>query len=206
MSILPLCLFPNVYWWSIFLQQQDVFIDISENYQKQTYRNRFRILSANGPLDISVPVQSTQGEKKSISEIIVSEEFNIRGTLETIRSAYGRSAFFEFYFSDVEHMLLNARSSRLLDLNTQTFQWCLKQLKISEVQPFSTEKFLFNIDPKDYRSAFKTATCNMEFKTYPQVFSDRFGFVNNLSIIDLLFNMGPKALDYIVLEKNGGNL
>lgn len=202
MTILPLCFLPNIKWWFYAAHSIDTTIDLHEIYPKQTFRNRFRLLTANGYKDISIPVQSTNGEKICIQHIEVSDQINIRSIIETIKSSYGRSAFFEHYFEDLTRLIHLLPERSLSDSNLASIHWVQKQLKAPSHLNYSIGKMPYNTYPNDKRLQFEPMSESELFRSYPQVFSDRFGFVNNLSIIDLLFNMGPRALDYIVLEKN----
>lgn len=202
MTILPLCFLPSTKWWFYAIHSMDTTIDLHELYPKQTFRNRFRLLTANGHKDISIPVRSTNGEKTCIENVEVSDQINIRSIIETIKSSYGRSAFFEHYFEDLSQLIHLLPERSLSDSNLASIQWVQKQFKETPHLNYSKEKIPYNTYPKDKRLQFEPTSESELFRSYPQVFSDRFGFVNNLSIIDLLFNMGPRALDYIVLEKN----
>jgi hypothetical protein len=167
-------------------------------YIKQTLRNRFVISAVNGTVTLTIPVNSTKGIKTPISEIRVSDHRWINSYLTTIRSAYGRSAYFEHYFDDVAS-ILKKKHTHLLDLNLDSIEWAAKKLKIS-VPPIAESPIPNTGISDDYRNLFDPSSLLPEVPSYPQVFMDRHSFQPGLSILDVLFNMGPKAIDYLLLK------
>lgn len=178
-------LFPSVDFFSTLKTFDILVIDACENYQKRSYRNKYKILTANGPLTLSIPLQKGKNEKQLIKDVKISYEIDwVRNHLETIKSAYGKSAYFDYYFDPME-LLLQKNLTYLFDLNgellVQILEWLNFEIEISRSQEFlsATTDFL------------------NEAKTYPQVFESKFGFTPNLSIIDLMFNMGPESRLYL---------
>ncbi|MFN6379990.1 MAG: WbqC family protein [Flavobacteriales bacterium] len=197
MKYLPTCPFPPSHWWAYQLST-NAQIDRDEIYIKQTFRNRFVISAVNRPVSLSIPVNSTKGIKTPISEIRISDHRWVNSYLTTIQSAYGRSAHFEHYFEDVSH-ILRKKHAYLIDLNLQTIEWTAKRLKIAA--PSIAISATPNIgDGNDYRNMFEPSSIIPEMPSYPQVFMDRHSFQPGLSVIDVLFNMGPKAIDYLLLK------
>lgn len=197
--ILPAALFPPVHWWCAF-QAHTSFIDMEEMYVKQTIRNRMVISGVNGPIMLSVPVYSTQGIKTPIRDIRIEEGNWVKTYSRSIQSAYGRSAFFEYYFDDIEQILFK-RHKHLIDLNLESMHWLRTKMKLPQPIAFveNEHSFVWDID---LRGTFEPSAAVPAHREYPQVFSDRMPFHYGLSAIDLLFNMGPRSIDYLLLKKN----
>jgi len=172
-------------------------VELHETYIKQTYRNRCTILGANGPLDLVIPVKKPMGSKTKTSEIIIDyrEDWQ-RIHWYAIESAYNSSPFFEFYQDYLAEFYTN-KIELLVDFNQQLHVKILKLLKLqrgvsftSEFQKHpSSEDFRYQISPK--------LQTGHDFREYYQVFSYKSHFVDNLSVIDLIFNEGPRAQEFI---------
>jgi len=190
--VLPLTYFGNVSYFRHFVSKNKLLIDDGEPYLKQTYRNRMRILAANGPLELSVPIKSTKGKILSIDQIEISYDENWPlNHWRSIKSAYKSSPFFEEYEEDIM-VLIFSEPQKLIELNKLIIDRVIILLDIEKDYLFSSEHILpskFN----DLRTFFKPSK-SPEFenaKPYQQVFNYKFDFVPNLSILDLLFNEGP---------------
>ncbi|MEZ4798354.1 MAG: WbqC family protein [Flavobacteriales bacterium] len=194
MVILPSCPFPSIYWLSLAANQEEVKVDVLENYPKQTYRNRYDILGPNGRQTLTIPVNRPSGVKTPISEIQIAYGSWVNEHLGAIRSAYGKSAFFDHFFYEIE-ALYQSKPQLLIDFNSQSLnivkRVILPETKLSVIE----ENVAFSAS--DLRLNFEPAFLVSDFKSYPQVFSDRFEFQNNLSVLDLVFNMGPRGKEYI---------
>ncbi|MFP4019883.1 MAG: WbqC family protein [Bacteroidales bacterium] len=188
-----------VQYYTKFMVYKKIFIEAEENYQKQSYRNRCNILTANGILPLTIPVSKDMPKIKT-------RDIRIDNTLEwqknhwtSIESAYSSSPFFEFYMDEFS-VFYTKKYRFLLEFNLNLQDYILDQL---EIKPniFLTKQFIEKGTPDydDYRDSIhpkkrqqrKDKTFKPEF--YYQVFREKFGFVGNLSIIDLLFNEGPNA-------------
>lgn len=200
MEVLPICPFPSIYWWSIALRNDSILLDKFENYPKQTYRNRYDILGVNGKVSLTIPVIGQKGMKTSIKEIQIAHGSWMYTHLGTLRSSYGKSAFFDHFYPLVEKLYLK-KDKYLIDYNLSSIELYRKLLIGSRSIDLIDEHIPF-ID-NDIRLQFEPSSGPFLTKKYPQVFADRFSFQNNLSSLDLLFNMGPKAIDYILLKKIG---
>lgn len=171
-----------------------MLVDVLENYPKQTYRNRYDILGPNGRQTLTIPVNRPSGVKTPINEIQIAYGSWVNTHLGAIRSAYGKSAFFDHFFYEIE-ALYQRKPQLLIDFNSQSLnivtRVILPETKLSVIEEnvaFSASDLRLNFEP-----AFRAPV----FRSYPQVFSDRFEFQNNLSVLDLLFNMGPRGKEYI---------
>ncbi len=182
-----------------------VWIEGKENFQKQTWRNRCCIYASEGPLNLSFPILHEGGTHKiPIQEIKLdySEDWLIRHK-RAIISAYRTSAYFEYY-SDELFAILDSKPEKLFDLNMKLIEFFIRKLmlsvdlKVTIDYSHDGEKY-----GKDYRDVIHPkkqnnilANLGIE-KPYFQVFAPKYGFIPNLSILDLLCNEGPDSILYL---------
>jgi hypothetical protein len=179
-----------------------VFFELCDNYQKQTLRNRTEIYGANGKLALTVPVSYTQKNRQLYKDVTIANNgLWQQQHLKSLQSAYSMSPFFEFYIDDLIP-LFEKQFNYILDFNLICFEVlndCL-QLNINVEQTKVFEK-----EPKGKTDLRRLVSRNYEvhsFSPYTQVFTEKHGFIPNLSILDLLFNEGPNAELY--LKKQNG--
>lgn len=195
-----------------------VLIEACEHYQKQSWRNRCRILAADGSLDLNCPVR----HRGNVYDTPVSEIFTDWSTdwltrhKRAIVSAYGTSPYFEYYQDDF-FAVLDKRCDRLLDYNTEILRFFLKKLHIDADLEFTSEfvppageavtlpaseertaDLRYVIHPKKENGIMSSLGLD---RLYSQVFADRLGFVPHLSAMDLLFNEGPDSIMYLRREE-----
>ena len=173
-----------------------VVIEKYENYIKQSYRNRCTIFSANGPLDLVVPVVKGKNPKIPINEVEISYDMNWQKQhFKAIESAYRRSPFYEYYIDDFLPFF-NCRYRYLYQFNMQILHTVCNLIKIpvnikessAYIQP--TEEGIIDMRLKLHpKSVYNHNDTTMP--VYAQVFAEKWGFMPNLSILDLLFNTGP---------------
>ena len=181
-----------------------VFIEQFDSYQKQSYRNRCRILGANGVLDLTIPVVKNSGKKTLVKDVRIDYATRWQNNhWRSIFSAYNSSPFFEYYESDLAPFY-EKRYQFLIDFNMELHQMVAEALELETSVQLTTD-YLPVFNGADFRGAItpkqNKAKPDPVFFAFPytQTFSEKFGFVPNLSIIDLLFNAGPEA--EMVLEK-----
>lgn len=179
-----------------------VYVDLFERYKKQTWRNRTQILTGNGPLLLSIPVQRIHGKNTLLKDALISKDSDWqKDHWKAIESAYMHAPYF-FYYGDQIKKLIYANHTSLLDFNQQILLQLIKWLDLN-IQIKQTSEFI-NIDPqKDYRVLLEKKEFHQKADPYIQVFSDKLKFIPNLSIIDLLMNEGPLARNWII---NGASL
>ena len=175
-------------------------IDIHEPFKKMSYRNRTTIVSAQGPLLLTVPLQNGRDQKLPIHEVKISYTENWPSKhIKALSSCYKRSPFFEYYEDGLRRLLIT-EYPYLLDLNMQIVEWLSKVLK-TEFNISKTTEATSYLDPSfiDVRDTSNTPNLsqNIANQVYPQVFSDKIEFIPNASILDLLFCMGPSANIYL---------
>ena len=189
--------FPPIAYVATLLQHNKILIEAKETFPKQTYRNRMEILTAGGVRALTVPVIRNNHSRTEEVGIDYKERWNIIH-LRTLEAAYSASPYYLYYKDGIESLLTH-HYDRLLELNQAILTWLLKQLKTDCTTALTTDYLSTHDNPLDYRNKFspKIPYPIDTFSPYYQVFDDRQPFVPNLSILDLLFNLGPEAKDYL---------
>lgn len=196
--IAPISIIPPIALVKAACQSGKWRIEWHENYQKQSIRNRYHILSPNGIQTLTIGVIGQKGQKISTPEIKVDHNKNwLRDHIRSIKTAYGSAPFFDFYIDDIE-TLLSYPAATLGDFHKRSLHTWLELLQISPEFEF-TDSFQNNAENYDFRQRIKTnrETLGITLPPYVQVFNDRFDFIPNLSVIDLLFNKGPESGAYL---------
>ena len=197
-ALLSTTYFGPIQWFQKLYRAESVQIEQWESFQKQTYRNRCLIATTNGIQALTVPVE--RGTSPLIKDIRISDHGNWRHLhWNALQSAYGESPFFEYYQDDFRPFF-EKRWTFLLDYNEEIR---LKMCELIDIQPkvSFTEEYVSSPINKDYRSAInpKHPEPDPDFtpKPYYQVYQQKHDFLPNLSILDLLFNMGPESIFYL---------
>lgn len=198
--------FGPVQYYCKLISYKNIYIEKFEHYSKQSFRNRCNIVSANGVLSLSIPVQKTDNMKMLTKDVQI--DYHTRWPQihwRAIESAYKSSPFFMYYADDIEPFY-NQQFNSLIDFNSQLQQTIIEligcNINISYTEGYKTiaadfDDFADTIHPKINKSQPDNT---FVFEKYYQVFERKHGFKENMSILDLLFNMGPAALD--VLQKS----
>ncbi|HKC68414.1 MAG TPA: WbqC family protein [Bacteroidia bacterium] len=195
--VLSTAYLPPVEYFKKIRQANSICIEKHEHYLKQSYRNRCNVLGANGVLSLSIPVVSKH-DKEIVTDTKISyaEKWQ-QQHWRTIESAYRNSPYF-IYYADALKPFYQKKYTFLFDFNAELLQLLLNNFKLNVEIKF-TETFDKTDSPGNYRYSIhpKIEVSEADFKPYLQLFSDKFPFKPNLSSIDLLFNMGPQAIDYL---------
>lgn len=190
---------PPIEYLAFFLEGE-VLLERCEHFQKQSFRNRTVILTANGPQNLSIPVIHA-APKEPISQVRIDYATPWQRThWRTIESAYGCSPYF-LYYKDLLQPFYETHFDYLFDYNTALCKTILQLLPISTALRYT--KDFAPLQPNDLRTTIhprKKLEADYPFalsEFYYQVFHEKFGFIPNLSILDLLFNLGPDSVRYL---------
>lgn len=190
---------PVEYYAALF-HAGEVQIEIQDNYRKQSYRNRCIIKGANGPLSLSIPIEKPEKAKGKMKDIRIAEHGEWRHLhWNAIVSAYNSTPFFQ-YFEEDFHPFYTKKFSFLHDFNEEFRQLICRFISI-ETPVIYTSNFIKEVPPdtSDLREIIDPKRpSGYEMPAYYQMFADKLGFIPNLSIIDLLFNLGNEARLYLV--------
>lgn len=196
-----------VSYYAKLMAYDQTYIEQYDHYVKQTYRNRCNIASPNGEIALTIPTVKPDSSKAPMKDIRISDHGNWQHLhWNAIISAYNNSPFFEYYEDDFRPFYEN-KFEFLADFNEQLRLVVCNLIDIQPEVKFTTEyKTSFEPNEHDFRELihpkkdFKLVDTQFESTPYYQVFEDKLDFLPNLSIIDLLFNMGPESL--LVLEQS----
>jgi hypothetical protein len=190
--------FPSIVQMAAIAQADRVILEVQDNYQKQTYRNRTYIAHNNGELLLNIPVKHTKdGNRRKTSEVKVENDFPWQSHhWKSLQTAYRTSPFFEYYEDELEP-LFKTKVHLLMDLNLSIFELLNSLIGIT-VEVAQTETYDPAPDLIDLRFLIEVKK-GKEFKIVPytQVLQAHHGFLPNLSVLDLLFNEGPNTLNYL---------
>lgn len=186
---------------------RQVVFENEDNYQKQTYRNRMYIYGANGKLLLNIPIKHTgdKSQHQKYKEVRIENDFNWQKQhWKSLQTVYRTSPFFEFY-EDEFHPLYHEKFDFLLDFNYRCTELAFECLQL-EVETIKTFEFILN--PNNITDARYLVEAKGQkrqaFEPYTQVFDTKFGYLNDLSIVDLIFNEGPNALNYLQSQELKG--
>ncbi len=193
--------FPPILHYAWFLQAKKIQIEQFESFPKQSFRNRCQILSANGVQSLSLPVIRPDGAKTLTKDVLVSYDTKWQQLhWRALKTAYNSSPFLLYYQDDLEaffskkyHFLLDLNEA-ILDLINNLMEW---NLQYERSQTFVFPNETNELEDKRYRLSPKKEI-SRELPSYIQVFSDQYPFIQNLSILDLIFNLGPEAEAYLM--------
>jgi hypothetical protein len=189
--------FPNIAHFVAIAKAKEVTFETDDNFLKQTYRNRTYIYAANGKLLLNIPVIHTQKNRSKYRDVKISQDTNWQDLhWKSLLSAYRTSPFFEYYEDELQP-LFKTKTTFILDFNLKCFETICDCLQL-EIDYFKAENYQKNVEDKlDFRFLVNAKIEEPKFENYKQVFDTKHGFLNNLSILDLLFNEGPNALNYL---------
>ena len=189
----------SVHYYSKLVFFDEIRIETEEHYPKQTYRNRCLIAAANGIQALTVPVEKPKALKSPTRDILISEHGNWRHLhWNALVSAYNMSPYFEYYTDDFRPFY-EKKYKFLIDYN-EALQATVCSLLDINPKITQTKKYEILVE-NDFRNVIDPRHPQPDEtfvpRPYYQVFREKHGFLPNLSIVDLLFNMGPESLIYI---------
>jgi hypothetical protein len=187
--------FPNIHQFRQIIKANSILFEVSDNYQKQTFRNRTYIYGANGKLGLFIPVIHTHKNRELFKDVKISYESNWMDLhLKSLQSAYRSSPYFE-YFEDDFIKLYSKKEKFLVDFNIKCIKLISNLLDLDldfKISSEYVEKTNDIIDLRDLSNARKEK--KIETPKYIQVFESKHGYLNNLSILDLIFSEGANSV------------
>ena len=195
--------FPSISHFVAMAKADCITFEIEDNFQKQTNRNRTYIYSPNGIQLLNIPVKHSKQIHQKTKEVKIENEFDWQKQhFKSMEAAYRSSPFFEFFEDDIRP-LFEKKHTYLMDLNFETISLVSKCLRMKLAYNTTTEYFqeLDSNTIMEFRQLANGKKDESRFEPYTQVFDDKHGFLNNLSILDLVFNEGKYAIDYLKTQK-----
>ena len=191
--------FPSISHYVAMAQSEKIVFEMEDNFQKQTNRNRTYIYSPNGIQLLNIPVKHSKQIHQKTKDVKIETDFDWQKQhFKSLEAAYRSSPFFEF-FEDVIRPIFEKKHTYLMDLNLATLAIVSKCLRM-KLEYGTTTEYFHEVDSNvtmDLRRLANGKKDHSQFEPYTQVFEEKHGFINNLSVLDLLFNEGRFALDYL---------
>ncbi len=193
--------FPSISHFVAIAQSETVTYEVEDTFQKQTNRNRTYIYSPNGIQMLNIPIKHQSESRQLTKDAQLETAFDWQKQhFKSLEAAYRTSPFFE-YFEDTLMPIFTKKHKYLLDLNFETIAIVSKCIGKAHEFHKTNEYFHENTDYSDFRVLANGKKDKSEFEIYKQVFSEKHGYLNNLSILDLLFNEGRYTMDYLKRQK-----
>jgi hypothetical protein len=198
---------PSIAVFQHFSAAKVIYLEAHEHYQKRSYRNRAHIVGANGLQRLSIPLRKGKNQQQPIQDVqLTYHESWPKQHWQSIISAYGNAPFFPYYADELAPVFTQAYD-KLWDFNLDLLRLLFRLLQWDTPLLFTDEYHReYPADVYDLRNQIKpgqtTALNSAHFPAYPQVFTERHGFLPNLSILDLLFCQGPQANLYLSSTSN----
>ena len=189
--------FPSISHFVAIAQSDLVTFEMDDNFQKQTNRNRMYIYSPNGIQLLNIPIKHSKEAHQKTKDVKLEAAFDWQKQhFKSLEAAYRTSPFFEYFEDDIAP-IFQKKHTFLMDLNLETMSIVSKCLGLEFDYNETAEYFHEVTDKIDLRGLINGKKDTSVFEPYTQVFGEKHGYLNNLSILDLLFNEGRYALDYL---------
>ena len=188
--------FSPISQYGTLMNFDSITFEVEDNFQKQTYRNRCYIYGANGKQILNIPLSypKTEGRKKT-KDILVEDSNWQTQHYKSLKIAYSHSPFFEFYKDDLQ-LIFEKKYKYLLDVTLDSFIFINDALDLAKNHVVSKQYNDSNLN--DFRHlASAKSNLSYNFEPYIQMFDDKYGFLENLSILDLLFMEGPNSISFL---------
>ena len=193
--------FPSISHYVAMVQSDGIIFEMEDNFQKQTNRNRMYIYSPNGLQMLNIPIKHSKEVHQKTKDVKIEYDFNWQKQhFKSLDAAYRSSPYFE-YFEDDFRQIFEKKHDFLIDLNFKAMEIISKCIGIPFVFEKTTEYFSEPTNQIDFRDLANGKKDSSTFTEYTQVFDDKHGFINNLSVLDLLFNEGRSAKEYLKNQK-----
>lgn len=196
-------------WYQLLLRASHICFDQHENFVKASYRNRCKIASPNGVLELSVPLANGRSHRRRTKEVKISYDHEWQKLhWHSLCSAYRRSPYFEYYEDDLLPMY-QKKHDYLIDLNLEWLQIFIDWLSLDisfdlsdKYIPAGTENIddrRSHIHPNARKQIFPA---DFQSPNYHQVFMDKTGFIKDMSLFDLMFNLGPSGIELLKVQSH----
>ena len=194
--------FPSISHFVAMVHADKIVFEVEDNFQKQTNRNRMYIYSPNGMQLLNIPLKhSPIGKHQKFKDSKIESAFDWQKQhFKSLEAAYRTSPFFE-YFEDDIRPIFEKQHTYMMDLNFQVMEVVADCLGMDFSYDKTEEYFHTIADMQDYRYLANGKKDNSQFDPYTQVFEEKHSYINNLSILDLLFNEGRYAMEYLKKQK-----
>lgn len=189
--------FPSISHYVAMVQAAKITFEVEDNFQKQTNRNRMYIYSPNGLQMLNIPIKHSKEKHQKYKDVRIENDFDWqKNHFKSLEAAYRTSPYFEFFEDDFVP-IFEKKHEFMMDLNFQIFEIINDCLGIDLPYLKTTEYFHGINDKTDFRILANGKKDTFVNENYTQVFNEKHGFIPNLSILDLLFNEGRHAVDYL---------
>lgn len=206
--------FSPVILFKILYKFKHIVFEQYETYQKASFRNRMMIASPYAPVALSIPVLGGRNTRQPIHEVEISHREPWRDHhLKTLKNYYNRSPWFDHYLPELEEIYLGEPPRLLVEWNRACFSWACKQLSVPAIIA-GTDTYRKTVDEKEWLDLRGKLTPSNYRETgqknwpeppvYYQVFEEKTGFLPNLSVLDLIFCEGPRAIDCLTADRVQG--
>lgn len=189
--------FPSISHYVIMAKADTITFEIEDNFQKQTNRNRMYIYSPNGIQLLNIPIKHSSEKHQKTKDVKLETTFDWQKQhYKSLEAAYRTSPFFEYFEAEISS-IFTKKHTFLIDLNFETMEIMSKCLRM-KFEANKTNEYFHEVSQfDDYRSLVDGKKDISVLEKYTQVFGEKHGFINNLSILDLIFNEGRFSLDYL---------
>ena len=188
---------PAISQLKLIIDSKKLIFEINDNFQKQTHRNRTYIYGANGILLLSIPVIHSQKNRKKFKDVKIAYDYDwLTQHLKSFQISYRSSPFFEYYEDKLVDLYVR-REKYLYDFNLRSIDVLFDMLQINLEYDFTKGYSEQYSDILDYRNNYKKLNSSFKIKEYTQVFESKHGYIENLSALDLIFNEGPNAINFL---------
>jgi len=189
--------FPSISHLSAMAQADGITFEVHDHFQKQTNRSRTYIYSPNGIQLLNIPIKHNNERHQAAQDVKIEWAFDWQKQhFKSLEAAYRTSPFFEYYEDKFMPLFID-KPTFLFDLNFRAMELVFDCLGLPFIYEKTEEYFQERSDIKDFRCLANGKKDQTTVTEYPQVFADKHGFISNLSVLDLLFNEGRFALDYL---------
>lgn len=191
--------FGTITQYVVMAKTTSVVFENEDNYQKQTYRNRTYIYGANGKLLLSIPIKHSRDKGRQLyKDVRIENDFPWQSLhWKSIETAYRTSPFFEYYEDEFIHLFEKPKKF-LLDFNYECMQVVSTCIQLDTPYTKTSEYIKSPEEHIDLRALINAKKEKpYSLTSYIQVFTEKKGFIPNLSILDLLFNEGTNTLTYL---------